>query len=790
MAINQRKRVAMASSTFPVDEGLLPRLSISPAQHEELRRYALQAAQVAIRDGPTWGRSNIKDAISCGWKVLSARPTACFMMKEQAKKKKSPSTPKRQSEQLPKDKTRQTSLSATRFSIPSLGSFHASTSSSKLERSASSLQETTSGLHFMAHAVLPNSLEDVMNRLYCEQTHEMRAQKQRFYGQAVLDCCVLQTLEGATLEDPFWYLGLKWLAVRSPMPTLSTNREFVFLEHLGTFVDPETGHRMLYRVAQSVHIRGYGGQDSYFGLTRGHIEAAFVYWMDDDNEERNPLLHVCAKGRCHMKGSIPDALVYKFFKSLWRSEHTLFPTNRSSFGMNVSGDEHVVNEIAKKKKKKRSKRHKIPAGPPLEMAYEWVTDELRPRCSVCNKKFRLVQRSKHHCRACGEVMCRACTFHYLVNVRDAQSFRGVRPTVRGLDSDLKRTHEKELPFHFDETMTCSFDGQLEMADEKEEEFDTVHAKRPGSKSTEMAVLGGNMVVCVAMAKVCLRCLQSVPLGKDSTLRRRHSEVVRTEAFYRSDTAIGWREELPQVGRPPNREVEELDGSSRYFKREHDVPMLVMEDEDTDSIDELADSKRRSGSCAIDGRLKSFNFDYPGHTNQYLGPEDGTLDSLTNRERVIILSPHALLKSTSLPMTQRQDFKEESSYGSSGCSESYQSQYGSDAWSDSDDNNKQSIEFCPTRALREELTFEDSQGRLPNCAENEVNSFLKSKNFQHAASAASSTERRLCHLHEEELYQTRHVPSPSVSTTSLFSEDEDSCSEMDDRWKTMSVIKRF
>ncbi|RLN70894.1 hypothetical protein BBJ29_004768 [Phytophthora kernoviae] len=398
MEVHQRKRVAITSSFFPVDEGLLPQLNISVEQHEELRQFALQAALNVIRDGPSWGRSNVERAVASGWKVVSARPTSCFLTKKHTKKgsKKSRSQQHSALEQDPEDK--QALPPTPRVAVPgvtSLGSFHGvditRNGPMPFAPFAPVPLEAATGQHFMAHAILPNTLEDVMNTLYCEHTREMRALKRKVYGEVALDCCVLQTLEGATLEDPFWYLGLKWLALRSPMQALMASRELVYLEHLGTHVDPETGRRMLYRVTQSVHIRGYGGQDSYFGLTRGHIEAAFVYWMDDENEVRNPLLHVCAKGRIHMKGSMPSGLMYKYLKSFWRSERSLFPVNRSSsssIGITISVGDQPPKK-APKKKKNKSKRRKVPVGPPLEMAHEWVADELRPRCSVCNKKFRL-----------------------------------------------------------------------------------------------------------------------------------------------------------------------------------------------------------------------------------------------------------------------------------------------------------------------------------------------------------------------------------------------------------------
>ncbi|KAG6595874.1 Myosinlike protein [Phytophthora cinnamomi] len=824
MEIQQRKRVAITSSFFPVDESLLPQLNISPAQHEELRRYALQAALDTVRDGPTWGRSNIEHAVSNGWKVLSARPTACFMTKRQTKTKKKRNHSRRgvqlqlqhqQSGEQQEEDDKRSTPPTPRVTVPglsSLGSFHGT----DIVRSAMPFQpfapvplEAASGQHFMAHAVLPNSLEDVMNTLYSEHTGEMRALKKKVYGEAALDCCVLQTLEGATLEDPFWYLGLKWLALRSPMQALMASREFVYLEHLGTHVDPETGRRMLYRVAQSVHIRGYGGQDSYFGLTRGHIEAAFVYWMDDENEARNPLLHVCAKGRLHMKGSMPDSVVYKFLKSFWRTERSLFTVGRSSgssTGITITGADAAPTKVSKKKKKKKkSRRRKVPMGPPLEMAHEWVADELRPRCSVCNKKFRIVRRFKHHCRACGEVICRECTFQHRVNVRATQSFRGLRGTIGSTMTDSKHAKKEPPPTNFDETMTCSFDNQVieegELEGSKGGEFDAsqslVKARKAVNGPLETAVLGGESVVCVVMAKVCIRCLQSVPLVNRSKTkspqRRRHSEMAFSAALP-AEVAEGDEFDFedkfpvrPQTWTPGNREVEELDGlddDDLGQATEQDLPMLMMDD-DAESVDDLTEMKRRPGSYAFDSRPGSSMFARPSSYAQEWNGEDGGLDSFANHERVVILSPHALSATSSVTSVQMKELleRDESSHDSSGHSERY------DVPSDVDCDNE-SIQFYPTQVDESKPAAEGSQGRMsshtsgfdPTCLFE-----LKDEEDELAASAAAATAtvsatekvlRRMRDLQDEALYQNRQVPSPSSSTTSLYSED-DKCSETDE-----------
>ncbi|EQC41779.1 hypothetical protein SDRG_00642 [Saprolegnia diclina VS20] len=51
----------------------------------------------------------------------------------------------------------------------------------------------------------------------------------------------------------------------------------------------------------------------------------------------------------------------------------------------------------------------------LKHMNEWVADKDRPQCVICIRRFNTFVR-KHHCRACGEVVCSQCSLHR--HVRD------------------------------------------------------------------------------------------------------------------------------------------------------------------------------------------------------------------------------------------------------------------------------------------------------------------------------------------------------------------------------------
>ncbi|KAH9100131.1 hypothetical protein LEN26_016151 [Aphanomyces euteiches] len=50
--------------------------------------------------------------------------------------------------------------------------------------------------------------------------------------------------------------------------------------------------------------------------------------------------------------------------------------------------------------------------------HKWVDDRSRQYCAVCESSFTIV-RSRHHCRACGEVICHYCSRKWSIPIQDA-----------------------------------------------------------------------------------------------------------------------------------------------------------------------------------------------------------------------------------------------------------------------------------------------------------------------------------------------------------------------------------
>lgn len=47
-----------------------------------------------------------------------------------------------------------------------------------------------------------------------------------------------------------------------------------------------------------------------------------------------------------------------------------------------------------------------------KLANDWTPDEVASKCNCCESQFSITKR-RHHCRACGEVVCKNCSEHLM-----------------------------------------------------------------------------------------------------------------------------------------------------------------------------------------------------------------------------------------------------------------------------------------------------------------------------------------------------------------------------------------
>lgn len=499
---------------FPVANRQQPTIHVTPEQHEELRAYMLPMAQEVIREGPTWGRSNVSSAQARGWKVIKSTPESAFLTKSSGKNYQN----------LTKagDKKQQRLNGAGMQTPP------------------------TAAQCFMGYSKAPTSLEAIMSSVYCETTEELRVHTENTYGSVCLDCCVLATLEGATLEDPFWYLGIKWIALKSPVKKLVSSREFAFLELSGTHVQSD-GQRLLYRILQPVNLCGYGGKDAYFGLTRAHIEVAYVYWVDEAaSTPEQPVLNVCLKGRAHLKGNLPLWLVQLYLKKLWTLKRARHP--QEVLQSAVAGGASEFQARKRSIERERSPRS-IAGGSsdrgfgggggcesaPFDMATTWVPNEERSACYVCKKRFQLVRRPKHHCRSCGEVICSDCTSYSKLNVRTPISRkRSSRALLVATGRDNGHTVHRSASAAADQPFSSSVTTTM-----------TISQHKARVKAPRNVVPGDSLGTYVTVGKVCHQCMDLKAIMHNNSHYHHQSSPARGVTVWKHEGYDAQQQQQPK-----------------------------------------------------------------------------------------------------------------------------------------------------------------------------------------------------------------------------------------------------
>ncbi|CAI5743711.1 unnamed protein product [Peronospora destructor] len=87
-------------------------------------------------------------------------------------------------------------------------------------------------------------------------------------------------------------------------------------------------------------------------------------------------------------------------------------------GMQGLGSQQKSRLPSRKSSFRNTRSSRAVALPRLDVIQHnsWVNDEDRFSCHICNKRFNMFKR-KHHCRACGEVICNSCSLYHRIQSR-------------------------------------------------------------------------------------------------------------------------------------------------------------------------------------------------------------------------------------------------------------------------------------------------------------------------------------------------------------------------------------
>lgn len=169
------------------------------------------------------------------------------------------------------------------------------------------------------------------------------------------------------------YFGIKWVATSSPSADVR-KRDCCYAEMLG-YTSDRSGRELAFCVSASVVLPECPDMLTSHQLTRFRLRHAMLIAPTQDAQATSEIFVVGVT-------EVTDA-------SLGTNAH-------HRHAMAILNDMSLVIDS-----RNLAKQSLLPrAG--------WVPDHVRSSCSVCCRGFSFFFRRRHHCRLCGEVICRTC----------------------------------------------------------------------------------------------------------------------------------------------------------------------------------------------------------------------------------------------------------------------------------------------------------------------------------------------------------------------------------------------
>lgn len=156
------------------------------------------------------------------------------------------------------------------------------------------------------------SLDHCLGALYSDNTADFRSNT-TFLIESALDAVVLNALETRTDDRPHHYLGLNWLASRSP-GLFVKSQDLCYLRSLGTTLDSDK-KQVGYLVIQSVDIKECASLENSLGLMRTKMSAVLLFKENADARSTS-VLWQGSMGLNGHSSSKPVNFVHETFTSI------------------------------------------------------------------------------------------------------------------------------------------------------------------------------------------------------------------------------------------------------------------------------------------------------------------------------------------------------------------------------------------------------------------------------------------------------------------------------------------
>lgn len=228
--------------------------------------------------------------------------------------------------------------------------------------------------------------KDILGVHHAESTIEFRNQQKILYPDT-LDAAVLHTIRSSTqhqhqqhAQQPQpqqtrqeQYFSIKWVVTSSPSSEIR-KRDCCYVEMLG-FTNDRYGREIGFCVSASVAIPECPDMLEAQQVTRFRMRNTMLIVPTEDAQSTSEIFVMGVK-------EVVDSSLGT------NAHHRHFMAILNDMSL-VIDSQNITKHI-------------------LIPRTEWVPDRERKECSICCRGFNFFFRRRHHCRLCGEVICRTC----------------------------------------------------------------------------------------------------------------------------------------------------------------------------------------------------------------------------------------------------------------------------------------------------------------------------------------------------------------------------------------------